>query len=163
MKKILIVGGTGMLKELVLRLSENNKIFLLARDEEKLNEIKSYNPENITCLPLDYSDYITLEREISKYAPYDETIAWIHKYADRTPIILAQYTNKFYHILNHSYLDFRKRAELLRKLSLYTDYHQIVLGKKQSEDDWRWLTDDEICTGVESAIFRNKRVFVVGD
>ncbi|WP_203364672.1 short-chain dehydrogenase [Bacillus sp. REN10] len=172
MQHVLIVGGTGMLSEVSLWLAKNNDhVSVVARDQRKMERMvnKSVEKSNIIPVLVDYSHDDELRRAIllltEKYGSIDLVIAWIHSYAENAlgSIIDIVSNNsdqwELYHILGSS----SDINEIKKSITVPKNcrYHQIQLGFIIKNNMSRWLTHDEISSGVIDAIKNNEASPVV--
>lgn len=131
----LIVGGTGMLKEVSVWLcNQGFYVSIIGRDKDKLEGIKNTcdTPENVTCIPLDYHDSETLKQSIKdtmkQNGPITLVVAWIHTTAKKALQVICEEIEShsksysLFHILGSSAL----RAERQKQEILYviiTEYY----------------------------------------
>lgn len=170
MKHALVIGGTGMLKDVTLWLSEQGyHTSVIARSSEKLDQLKKQNPNMIFCIAVDYHHtealFKQVKRAIEAFGPITLVVSWIHSTAkDALPTIsnlIDQTTNEpwqLYHILGsrsfHSRPNFTPPKTCL--------YHSIFLGFQIENETSRWLTHEEISHGVKKAIQEKKKEAIVG-
>lgn len=171
----LVVGGTGMLKSVCRFLVEQGyQISVIARHEETLNALVEEIGERKTSIhkiALDWNDSISLEKAIQKtietFRAISLTVAWIHSSASEAPLIVAKLVGGgFFHIRSSSVLDtdYNDPVDVSAISELENIiYHRVVLGSKKEGADSRWLTNDEIATGVIEAITKHAPDFIVGE
>lgn len=170
----LIIGGTGMLRELSLNIAKKyNTVSIIARDKKRLKDLvkeaKQFNG-NIIPIALDYCNTKSLKKEleisIDKEGEFDLAIVWIHNTAPNAPYITAKFIDgDYYHILSSSYGDPSKvHTERLHKFKSFSNinYHEIILGFVVDNNYSRWLSHHEISTGIIKAIRKKQKNFVVG-
>ena len=176
MERILIIGGTGMLRELVLDMAAKGAHLTLVTRHRAKMEALAQNMDNplgkIHFIEADYRNVEHLRTEIGlnmKYfGPFDKVIAWIHAQGYHTHVDIAELTARpslnYYQILGsmskdpHAAPD--KVAEEMRRMDM--KYHQLVLGFVIEKDQSRWLTDDEICDGIKKALNDTQEESIIG-
>lgn len=158
----LIIGGTGMLKKTTEYLSENYEtVSVICRNRNRIdNRLKNINP-----LVLDYTNYETLSKNISeaieKFGKIELVVSWIHSTAPFAPKLIAEKINshgepfRFFDILGSAYADPSKNNE--DRKNIFSEYNnllhrEIILGFVVESGSSRWLTNDEISSGVIEAI-----------
>lgn len=180
MTHILIVGGTGMLKDVSCYfLSCGFTISLIARNIKGIEDIILNKKEEgyVNPLVLDYHNYDELKKKISiaieSHGPIQTTINWIHSSAAEAHLIISDILNfqnipfRYYDIIGSSNLksisDFiairRKGFEKFSNLL----YRSIILGHiKKDDNTFRWLNHLEISNGVIDAIKSDSDMNIVG-
>lgn len=164
-RRILVVGGSGMLSGVVAWLAdEGHDVALLCRSPERLGGLA------VSRVPVDYRDDAGLDRALADAGPFDDAVVWIHSTAPRAPQIIARFVGggghpgRYFHVLGsgaadpESFSSFRSSVERPDELT----YHEIVLGFVREGDTSRWLTHEEIAAGVISSIRRPSDRHVVG-
>lgn len=161
-----------MLAKVTEFLSRNyDAVSVICRDGKRIDS----NLKNINPLILDYTYYKflskNLETAVEKLGKIDLVVSWIHSSAPLAPNIIAEKLNsygnqfRFFDILGSSYADPAKNiAERETKLSDNENilYRKIILGFAIENNNSRWLTNDEISSGVIEAIKADKEESVVG-
>jgi len=168
----LIVGGTGMLSGVTEFLSQNyDTVSAICRDKSRINS----NFKNINPLILDYSYYKYLSKSlqsgVEEFGNIDLVISWIHSSAPLAPIIIADKINsyntpfRFFDILGSAYanpsVDNSERESKFKELKKLL-YRKIILGFKIENNISRWLTNDEISSGVIEAVRNDKIETIIG-
>ncbi|SFJ86501.1 hypothetical protein SAMN04487936_1053 [Halobacillus dabanensis] len=81
---VLVIGGTGMLKEASLWFSEHGYIVsVIGRTPRKHESLaaEAANPEFINSLTQDYTNHSSLERQLiramEKYGPFSIVVSWV--------------------------------------------------------------------------------------
>lgn len=164
----LVIGGTGMLLPVVKELAEQGyTVSVIARQPAILQQLENDQITGYTC---DYHDTQTLiktiNQTISDHGPIDLTVAWIHSTATEAAFAIAKLvTGDFLHILsasagNPEYRDpFRvARIKTLPNLS----YRRVILGFIPTQNGTRWLSNEEIASGILSAFENKEAENVVG-
>jgi NAD(P)-dependent dehydrogenase (short-subunit alcohol dehydrogenase family) len=171
----LVVGGSGMLAGLCLRLAnDGNSVSVMARDDARMQALADRAPRGrIIPIQVDYRDVAALDNALSRAAADhgrpSRTFCWVHdEIAPDAPLQIAGHANGiFWHILGSAAGDlgapqilsgWRKR---FRDRVPRLDYRQIVLGFVLSEAGSRWLTDAEISDGVYTAVQRPDALHIV--
>ena len=177
MKRILVIGGTGMLRLVTEYFISNNfHVSVVARDIEKLKYFTNKYPfiKTIDLISHDYSDadnFIkTIENKIDEHGSFDIIIGWIHSHAvhslTRLINVLEKYNNQtiLYHIKGSEYYDPTKRGYFQKiNINHKLDYREIFLGFKIENNCSRWLTDTEISNGVINAVESGIKKAIVGN
>lgn len=173
----LVVGGSGMLSELCLLLSQQgNRVAVAARREGPLERLVGAPPSaTIYALPLDYTDESgtrrTLDAHVELQGIFDRTICWTHdEQARNAPFIFGEYTkSKFYQVLSSAYANpadphrLGRRRQDFERAFPHVEFHTVILGFLQTAGGKaRWLTHGEISEGVFTALFQSELHHVVG-
>lgn len=173
LKHVLIIGGTGMLKGAVISLlDEYDIISVLSRNDEKFNNLKTEagnRAKKLNRIKCDYTDYQELTAQLIKaIGELNEislVISWIHSTAALAPAIAAK-------VINHqrtkcNYYDIIGSTGESRESSFTPfeniTYHKIQLGYIKEGDANRWLSDEEICSGVIEAVKGGKKESTIGE
>jgi hypothetical protein len=173
---MLVVGGSGMLAGLCLRLAgEGCKVSIIARDRNRLQSLtEKAPPGGILPVAVDYCDAQAFERALDRLAgdcdgPPTQAVGWIHdEVAPDASLQIADHVGIFWHVLGSAAADPsapRLLADWRDRISRYRpahDYRQIVLGFVIEAQRSRWLTDAEICNGVYDAIRNAQSTSIVG-
>ncbi len=176
---ILVVGGTGMLREVALHYArEGYVVSTIARHRRKLDELIEEAiafPGEIHPLPLDYHNDETLrsslEEVLAIHGPIGTVLSWIHSTAQDAPFhiaeVLGSRLNKvhYYDILGSSSGDpsdiHSDRPEQFKQYSAI-HYHRVVLGWINEVHGKRWLTNEEISQGVIDAVSSGVEEHIIG-
>ena len=169
---VLIIGGTGMLYGIVsYYLNRNNFVTLIARNERRLQKLKSYakDPNNVQVLSLNYIHTETsihqVEQSLSNSAPVDAAILWIHNTGEDfktelTRLLIKMNSRvKIYELMGST--DLRLISPLNHPGN--SNFRKIILGCIKENNRTRWLTDEEIRSGTLNAIAEDKPIHVVGE
>jgi len=176
---ILIIGGTGMLAEVVRYFSSQYKTTsviarhkggLLRLQEQVKNAQSHFKP-----IAVDYRDYRILEKKINsatlEFGNIDIIISWIHSSAPDAlqRICQAGYCeSKKLHLFEILSSSFGKITEYHKiqseKYSNFKNlhYHSILLGEIKIGNSTRWLNNREISEGVIQAVENESVTTVVG-
>jgi len=175
----LIIGGTGMLSDATLSLSEMSAaVTVFARTQRslaKLGHSLSAYPAQYNPVKVDYLDSVALESSVlssvEKHGPIDLVVAWIHSIAPEAPLLIAKLVAQsspgldYYHIFGSSEAESGNSAAQARAMFEELpglSYHRIILGFIIEGNRSRWLRDEEISQGVVTAIGNRSSEYVVG-
>lgn len=178
MPHVLIVGGTGMLSNVVQYYASHGcTVSVIARDPAGFNRLIESKDQYgfINPVKVNYSDYDLLREKISSaigsYGSIEECVMWIHSTAPEAPYIVAEILNeqgiscKLYHILSSMYADplnENKEIQFTFERFVNVEYRKIILGFITDGEISRWLNDTEIGNGVTDAVMKEKPEYVVG-
>ena len=166
---VLVVGGTGMLRDVVRFLAKEHDVTVVARDRAKLEALVAKAP-SIYAAPVDYRKTRAFDAElglaVKTRGPFSMAVAWIHSDAPDAPLVAAKRVQgRFFHVLGSEVADpgnpDPERREKFMALPDLT-YHEVVLGFVRGPTGSRWLTDAEIVRGVLTAVAWAKPRTVVG-
>ncbi|MCB2231174.1 short-chain dehydrogenase [bacterium] len=178
MAHCLIVGGTGMLRNVGVVFAEaGHRVSVVARNKERLIGLvrdTQRSPGVINPIVADYTQTEEFEKKIGEaiaiLGPISVAVLWIHANsgdaAGAVSRLLGNQTEpcQVYHVLGSQAADPTKQTadrspfEQLEHVSC----RSVVLGFKQEPAGSRWLTDDEIASGVLDAIANDRIDSVVG-
>lgn len=164
MRNALIVGGTGMLAGLAVRLIEEDwQVGVIGRNAQKFTRITSQLSEQrlsqLLPIRLDYFDRDRLLYWIEQFplmfGPIDLVVAWIHQPSQDVIQTLidgiAQYQRqvpgRFIRVFGHRGRPGKDSIKFPQGLNDRT----VVLGFVETDSGRRWLTDEEIVQGVYRA------------
>ncbi|RAZ81403.1 short-chain dehydrogenase [Planococcus halotolerans] len=170
MKHALVIGGTGMLAQASVWLSQNGYcVSVIGRNPEKMQQLIEKNPEGIIPVPVDYKDTEKLAEQLShiqqKNGPIHLVLAWVHSDGpDVIPCLIDSLPRNSEWKLIHVNGSSSNLEEIKARVPVPANvhYHQIQLGFKLENDTSRWLTHDEISAGVIEAMREEKSQYVVG-
>ncbi len=172
MSHALIIGGTGMLSKVTAYLTgKYDTVSAISRDEKKINP----NLKNINPLIVDYTYYKFLSKNlqsaIEEFGNIELVVSWIHSTAPLAPNIIADKLNfyensfRFFDILGSAYADPSGNSderETRLKENEKLLYRKVILGFKIEDNSSRWLTNEEISSGVIEAITNDEEEKIVG-
>jgi hypothetical protein len=166
----MVIGGTGMLSEVSLNLLRSGyEVSVIGRSPSRFLQLAQKAASQgeppsrrLSLIPVDYHLSDELQKEVSKvietHGPIRLLVSWIHADApDALPIILMEVEHtktkedfRLFHILGSS----TDLDEMKAKVNPPAHYHyrQIKLGFILEPSGSRWLTNEEIATGVWKAI-----------
>jgi hypothetical protein len=178
MPHALVVGGTGMLKEVCLYFAKHAfTVSVIARNQSGLNKLIESKGEQgfINPVKVDYMNYEQLKEKIisaiDNYGSIETCICWIHSTAPEAPYVIAGILNeqnvkcKFFHILGSEHANpFTKNSDIQFTFERFVNiiYRKIILGFVIENDSSRWLSNSEISNGVIDAVTNEKDSFVIG-
>ena len=162
----LVIGGTGMLADLVRSLTSDFDIVgVVGREKSKFLPLKVFS-DKIVPIVVDYSDKAAFNKAIRAFInEYDKPsllVSWIHSTSPDIPVLAASHCSRdFYDVTgtsgrNPNHISHGREAVIRQK---NIRYHRVILGKI----DGRWLTNKEISSGVKLAIKTNASEHVVGE
>lgn len=172
-KHALVVGGTGMLAGVSLWLVEQGyHVSIIGRNKGRLERLKEQaapHSGSMTPLAVDYCEGHALsdaiEQTIQRNGPIECVVSWIHATAPTAlstiDLIVSRYAKgewQLFHVRSST----ASISKTPAKVSAKCDYHQIFLGFVLCAHGSRWLTHDEIVSGVISAIENGQTETVVG-
>ncbi len=174
----LVIGGTGMLKRVSLRLSAELRTIVVARQIRKLHALyreAKNDGGDILAWPLDYGTPGAADRvaDMLRHRKLDcrKVVLWVHSYAEEFSVKLLKHLAEQHpdanvvHVLGSASLqpdgiaNRMMTGEVIRGLP---DYRQLILGFKAEGNTTRWLTHEEICEGVLHAFEMTEPRHVVG-
>jgi hypothetical protein len=174
MKHALVVGGTGMLKDVTLWLVKlEYHVSVIGRTKNKFSRIQNEvaDPKQLTFLQLDYTNTNILKEKltsaIAKNGPIELVVAWIHSTAPNalqtiTEIVSTTNPNQWelYQILGSSSKIINPNNK--ERIAGHFLKRYVQLGFIIENGHSRWLTHEEISAGVIQAICTKKPVTQVG-
>ena len=169
MQHALVIGGTGMLAKATLWLSRNGyRVSAIGRSRQKMQQLLDQNPSQIMPIFIDYTNtkaFVADLIKIQQQNPIQLIVAWIHASGSDvipclTELLPASIPCKLVHVIGSSSrpTHFQENHDIPRHIS----YHQVQLGFEIEKGVSRWLTHDEISTGVINAVQDNKSYHVIG-
>lgn len=158
----LVVGGTGMLARATLKLARRG--YSITSFSRRGEEPSADNARNsllqgeIASVAVDYRDSAALRGAladaVARRGPFELAVCWIHTDAPDAPRLVAESLAPGARLVQV----FGTRVWPLVDVPLHVAYRQVLLGSI----DGRWLTHEEISTGVLEAIDADRPVHVVG-
>ena len=152
-----------MLREVSRQLAyEYDIVSVIGRNPHKMYSLRRDTMHlhgNLDPILLDYTDYKKLEEEIDlsieRYGDISLAISWIHSAAPDAPSLIAGTINnkseefRFFEILGYEYANPSGESYTPGFANLdHIKYRQIILGFILDGENSRWLTDEEISSGV---------------
>ncbi len=177
-KHVLVIGGSGMLKNASLQFAtEGANVSVIGRNHTKLQSMANLSGNsNGTVIPVcvDYSSKNELIHQLQsiqqKTGPIDLIAAWIHGHAVSSHEVIVsnlQTENVVPYFLlkgSSSYNPTKDIAKWEQNLSNHPaiKIHEIILGFKLESGHSRWLTHEEISAGTIEAVTRNLERLIIG-
>lgn len=171
MKHALVIGGSGMLAQASLWLANNGYfVSVIGRNMQKLNRLCEKSDYMIP-ISVDYYDEHLLtdkiKQSIKVHGPYDLVIAWIHSHEKQIIQWVSNEINqanndvwRLFHVLGSS-----SNIEHMMQEMIDLEkgrYHQIQLGFIIEGQHSRWLTHEEISSGVIKSVRENLKQHLIG-
>lgn len=180
MAHVLVVGGTGMLKEVSLFLAKNdNTVSVIARNRQRLEKLKQEAGElkgRINPIQVDYGDTDHLAKALidatTNFGPIIMVVNWMDAEHKEASDIIARMVNfhspicRFFQVLNLDDGQYQNNVRFFN--NPYGDMHRVLyrtitLGF-QVEDGGltRLLSPQEVCAGIIDAVRNDRRNHVIG-
>ncbi len=166
-----------MLRDASVELAAGSRQFTSVASTEasldRLDKALHNGPTVHHQIQLDWShsdEFLTqIKEHVSNTCPVDLAVAWVHDDQLTLRLAIALAESKvpfgFVHIIGSASVNPAGiAARLLDDFDPPSnlDYHQVILGAKNTGRRYRWLTDREISDGVLEAINHMKKQFVAG-
>lgn len=174
----LVIGGTGMLKRVSLRLSAELRTIVVARDIRKLHQLTKEAKAvggAISTWPLDYGAPGAADRIAGMLSDHKldcrKVVMWVHSHAEEFSVKLLKHLAERHseaivvHVLGSASLQpegIANRMKTGEVVGGLPNYRQAILGFKAEGNTTRWLTHEEICEGVLHAFEMTEPRHVVG-
>ncbi|SEN57254.1 hypothetical protein [Lihuaxuella thermophila] len=176
---VLVVGGTGMLQGVVQYFAGvGSTVSVVARNVSKLNMLAEKVRDlsgNIHKVAVDYRDtnkFIdVIHHSVVLHGAISKAVVWIHSTAPDAPYALARLLNassprcKYFRVLGsaaaHPEKSFDDRDFFKNNYSNLS-YHEIILGFVVEQNRSRWLSREEICTGILNVIHQPLERAIIG-
>ena len=174
-QSVLLIGFSGFLSDAAVSIAHESKSVLaigrnLARLED-LNRRVGIGDELVTAA-VDYRNAHDLERALTdhtqKHGEFDLVGVWMYRESDQTRKVLKRFLGSVTQPCRVVWIHGSAAGDPSRlsppKLTSnkYSLVSEVILGFQVESAGSRWLTHPEICSGVETAIFENKRRHIVG-
>ncbi len=177
----LVVGGTGMLRDVSVELARRGyTTSVIARTEAPLEELVRATNGRVHPIAVDYREtdrmIALLDQAVARHGPIVLVVAWIHSNAPDAPLAIARSVATagssvtgpavdFFHVRGSAGDDPSKerdpdRDRLAGQAGLA--YHEVILGFVIEARRSRWLRNAEISAGVIEAIDAGMPTFTVG-
>jgi hypothetical protein len=172
MEHDLVIGGSGMLADLVVEMARHGRrVSVVARGATRLQRLAERHP-HIHPLPLDYHDEAALDAGLATAArahgPFRRCVAWMHDDSqDRALRIARRVSGVYCEVLGSASADPAKPERLAAWQALFQPLaapklRLAVLGFAVEDRQSRWLTNAEISAGVGRALEGDDAVTIVG-
>ena len=162
-ENILVIGGTGMLLDACKYFAQSNNVYVVSRHELDT----AY--ENIFHIKADYTkpdEFLKIIADTFKNKNFPgKMIIWVHSSGDDALDLLLNYVisnypdTKFFHIKGSGNFNPSNAGKIILQ---NINYFEIILGFILSNDASRWLTNEEISTGVVEAVGKEEKSFTIG-
>lgn len=172
-RHVLVVGGTGMLADVAIWLSDVQgfQVSVMGRNKSRLEALKRKvkNPNSIHPISVDYHDLNKLSNEtsniISLRGPIGLSVTWIHYTSpDSLKTIGDEISKKTQR--NWRLFNIRGGTQHIPRDPIGVPenclYRQVLLGFIFEGFESRWLTDHEIANGVIQAIKSDHEESIIG-
>ncbi len=165
----LVIGGTGMLRGVVIALAREGPVSVVARTRHDI-EVLARDAETVVPVSVDYRRTRDLEAALAAAAaargPFSTAVAWIHADAPDAALAAARTVRgPFFHVLSSAAAD-PSRPEPGRRARFEAvpgiTYHEVILGFVREGGRSRWLHNSEIARGVLDAVAAAAPRAVVG-
>ncbi|MDP3748757.1 MAG: hypothetical protein Q8Q88_17090 [Phenylobacterium sp.] len=164
-RHILVVGGTGMLSELVKALAgDGGRLSLLSRRASVVAGADGFD-----C---DYYDEAAftgaLEAAVARSGPVDLAVTWFHTLKIPASRLLAERVQgRLFQVLGSAAVDPAHPGRLQAAARVadglpHCAVRQVVLGFKVEARGSRWLTNSEISQGVLEAVRADRTSSTIG-
>lgn len=165
----LIIGGTGMLLDVSLWLTEMDyQISVIGRSEQKHNRLikSATHPNLINSLKVDYNNHLLLEEQIRKSiqqnGPISLVVSWtpsIQSLEIVNQLVSEHIDDWDLHQVKGSRRNF---SDDFLSIPTNCTHSSIYLGFIMEGNQSRWLTNKEIATGVIQHIQAGKSESIIG-
>ena len=166
MKHVLVVGGTGMLFQATSYLAENSEqLTLIAR---KLPKQRLHSSKIVAFESVDYYDESkftdAVKTIIRSSGKLTHVLCWMHSDALPSLKILLELAagSVLWHVKGSSSYNPPKTDDVSSVMKDSVDYREIILGFKIENGISRWLTNEEISSGVINALQSDNKRKVIG-
>jgi hypothetical protein len=174
MRNALVIGGTGMLAPIAVWLAKKDyHVYVIGRSNERLENLGSrIGKNNFTPIQVDYRDKQALKKKLlsikSENARFDLVLAWVRTNAEASlaeiiKLNSSKGTNSSWSLL-HVLGSQRNPYETMNSFEIPADciYRQVQLGFKIEGEVSRWLTNEEISSGVIGALSNSSPLNIIG-
>jgi len=155
----LVIGGTGMLRGVVLALAREGPVSVVARTRPDI-EVLGRDAPVVFPVPVDYRRTRDLESALAEATaargPFTTAVAWIRSDAPDAALAAARSVRgPFFHVLSSAEAD-PARPDAGRRARFAgiagVSYHEVILGFVREGGRSRWLLNSEISRGVLDAV-----------
>ncbi len=166
MKNVLMIGATGMLGGLIVRLLHDDvRVYAIGRNPDRFLRLRSQAGPDLerylTFMALDYTDLPRLGRWIGHVqlmdGPLDLVVAWIHGPAEPVLDVVGQeveaYRQSPWDLCHVQGISASLQPPLTLSRWAFCRYYAVTLGYVQEPGQAaRWLNHVEIVQGVYGAL-----------
>lgn len=175
----LVVGGTGMLRGLVLGLAEAGwTVSVVARRPRRLTVLRRNaqpRPGDVWPIAQDYREEARFRKKLAGaldlHGPVGLAVGWIH-----SPVAgplgalvdalgVHSHPCRLFHLVGSAAQDptrFVPGVSEIIDAAPWIRYREVILGFKMDGGRSRWLMDEEIVEGVLDALLEDARRTVIG-
>lgn len=168
-KHVLVIGGTGMLKEASLWFADHGYIVsVIGRNPRKHENmvVEAANPEHINSLVVDYTNHSLLERQLigamETYGPFSIVVSWVSSLPSLKIIteIVSEHSSswKLYQVKGSR----RYFEDDVLQVPTNCKHRSVYLGFVIEGNTSRWLTNREISQGVIKSVREDHQASIVG-
>jgi hypothetical protein len=176
----LVVGGSGMLRDVVVRLaSRYATVSVVARTPDRLDAVKAAaapRSDRVNTIAIDYRDRDAFRAQLldarGRFGRYAVAVGWIRSSATAARDIVLELMNvgpdiaRYFDVVGST--GRHPAAVSVERLRRYeglpfVGYRTIVLGFVAECGRSRWLSDKEISDGVMHAVTTDALSSVVGE
>lgn len=169
----LVIGGTGMLADLSVWLTETYQVVtVVGRDWKRLRKLvekAGSHSDQIVPISIDYSNpevfKDAIRRDMWRNGPLRLCVAWVRSAArdslESVAWEISEHSNekwKLFHLVGTQDANDAKKLHLPPS----AEYRRVNLGFKIEGRTSRWLTDEEIWNGTRDAIVSDSRDTALG-
>jgi NADPH:quinone reductase-like Zn-dependent oxidoreductase len=173
----LVIGGTGMLQQATIALARRSRrLTAVARTAASLAAlarlIGDRGSDRYEALNWNQADefVLDLQKLVDEVGPPSFVLAWLHDMSLGARVAAAvsppqRRPGDFFQVIGSSGGNHHGNAKALRDQVAEVSavrYFQIILGFKREAGASRWLTHDEVSTGVLDAIAKREACHIVG-
>ncbi|MBP1948941.1 short-chain dehydrogenase [Virgibacillus litoralis] len=169
----LVVGGTGMLKDVCHWLIQQEyHVYVIGRNKTKLKKLKqdTRQPESLHGISVDYQNSACLSNELSnlfkKNGIPNIVVSWIHSTAPKALPLIKDMISKQDLSTNWQLIHIQGSARFFGKENTPVPenclYKRVYLGFILENNHSRWLTHNEISSGVIHAITSDNNETIIG-
>lgn len=165
----LIIGGTGMLRDVSLWLTEiGYKISVIGRSKHKHDGLIecAVHPQLINRIMVDYNNHLLLEEQVRKSIQHNGPISLVVSWtpSQQSLEIVTELVSEYIDDWNLYQVKGSRRYFIDEPLNVPPNcrHSSVYLGFIMEEKQSRWLTNDEIAAGVIKHIQEGKSESIVG-
>lgn len=171
MSHALVIGGTGMMRDVSLYLAcQGGQVSVVARTRKDLDTLEKEADGNLFGVSVDYGDRQKLDDALSsaiaERGNFDMIVAWIHDPVLPLAAHLADFASRdarYIHVRGSAAANPADTHASIRSEfnNGSLSYEEVILGYVIESGRSRWLTNGEIANGIiESIRFPKERTIV---
>lgn len=167
----LVVGGTGMLRQVAMELSRTHRVSVVARDAGRLAELRQEVKPGVICpIAQDYRNLPALRAAMRaaerEFGPIRLAVLWAPDEVAAAVAGELKTDARLLRVLGSRAIEPSADPDAARRRTLVggvrPEYQEVILGFVVSHGGARWLTRDEISGGVLQAIADGSPRHIVG-